>query len=86
MYDCVINDKFMDNYMFISVFNSDLMALMDIHIMNGLLAVINGLHVFVGQLLLVVDKYVRMLRTIGFASFERFVLTDDETGVFLCCC
>lgn len=55
---------------------------MDTHIMNGLLAVINGLYVFVGQLLSVVDKYVRMLRTTGFVSFECFVPTNDETSAF----
>ena len=78
MYDCVINDKFMDNYMFISVFNSDLMALMDIHIMNGLLAVINGLYIFVGQLLLVVDEYVHILRTAGVACCLGCVLSCNR--------
>ena len=58
------------------------MALMDTHIMNGLLAVINGLYIFVGQLLLVVDEYVRLLCTTGFVGFGCFVLTNDEADIF----
>lgn len=62
------------------------MTLMDAHIKNGLLAVINGLHVFVGQLLLVVDEYVRISHTTGFAGFGCLVPTNAEIGAFLQCC
>ena len=61
------------------------MALMDSHIINGLLAVINGLHVFIGQFLLVADKYVRMSRTTSFA-FDCFGPINAKTGAFLSCC